>query len=101
MPIMLVKKIITMEISFRWVAACVSLQVAERVASIKQAAAMENNGVLIELKFAGEMWWGALCMGSLWTWRGGDLEVYKTRRCRVWTGLSQLRKGWLPVGQVS
>ncbi|KAJ6964849.1 hypothetical protein NC652_002931 [Populus alba x Populus x berolinensis] len=58
MPIMLVKKIIKMEISFRWVAACVSLQVAERVASIKQAAAMENNGVLIEKKFEGEMWWG-------------------------------------------
>ena len=101
MPIMLVKKIIKMEISFRWVAACVSLQVAERVASIKQAAAMENNGVLIEKKFEGEMWWGALCPGCMWTWRGGDLEVYKTRRCRVWTGLSQLRKGWLPVGQVS
>jgi hypothetical protein len=46
MPIMLVKKIIKMEISFRWVAACVSLQVVERVASIKQAAAMGNEGDL-------------------------------------------------------
>ena len=55
MPIMLVRKIIKMEISFRWVAACVSRQVPERVASIKQAAAMENNGVLIELEFAREM----------------------------------------------
>jgi len=80
MPIMLVKKIIKMEISFRWVAACVSLQVAERVASIKQPAAMENNGVLIELKFAGEMWWGALCIGSLWTWRG---EIWKFTRLGV------------------
>ncbi|KAL3611500.1 hypothetical protein D5086_002520 [Populus alba] len=112
MPIMLVKKIIKMEISFRWVAACVSLQVAERVASIKQAAAMENNGVLIEKKFEGEMWWGRSVLGvcglgggKIWKFTrqgvavcGLDCHNFERVGC-LWDRF--LKEGWGLMGSTS